>query len=164
MAPLCTVFVVGGVAMFLDGETWMGGLIAAFCSLGLAMPVMHLASRRVALRVGAEGVTLSLSPPWSERHTAVVPWSGIQRIVLWRQRAGHASIRYIGLEWRRDTPYLPGSASGKLSGMVRWVVPDKVPTQVAVDSRQINGWRLNRRQLEAAVAAFAPHVPIVDLD
>lgn len=158
------VFVVGGVAMFLDGETWMGGFVAAFFSLGLVMPVIHLASRRVALRVGAEGVSLTLSPPWSERHTAVVPWSDIERIVLWRQPAGRTSIRYIGLERRPGAPSLPGSASGRLSGVVRWVVPETVPTQVAADSRPITGWRLDRRRLEAAVAAFAPHVPIVDLD
>jgi hypothetical protein len=134
------------------------------CGLYLLLRVVQVASRRVAFRVDAAGVTTSLSPPWPASHTAFTPWADITGVVLWRQRTGSATMKYVGLRRVEGAPPLPGSARGRLARLSLSFAPGHVPAQVVQDSRQVNGWRLDRQRLEAALARFAPHVEIVDLD
>jgi hypothetical protein len=124
----------------------------------------QLVSRRVALRVDSDGITLGMSPPWPGRNRAFVPWSDITRIVLWRQTTGASSVGYIGVERPEGCSPLPGSARGPLlKKLIDEFISVHVPVQVAYDSRQISGWRLDHERLAAAVARFAPDVEIIDV-
>lgn len=128
------------------------------------MRLVSALSRRVALRVDATGVTLGVTPPWPSSHTAAVPWSDIEAVVLWTQYAGGTSIPYVGLRRRPGLPPLPGSARSRwLRRMSQMLVPH-VPPDVLADSRPATFWRLHRPSLEVvAVRHFAPAVEIVDL-
>ena len=65
---------------------------------GLLVFVAGIASRRVALRVDASGVTLGGSPGRYRSTTVLIPWADIRQIVLWRQPMPYGrSMRYIGV-------------------------------------------------------------------
>src|SRR6202167_4728462 len=71
--------------------------------------IAGIASRRVALRVDASGVTLGGSPGRYRSTTILIPWADIREIVLWRQPMPYGrSIRYIGVARRKGTRPLAG--------------------------------------------------------
>ena len=161
LMPTSAILVAVGVALL--GDEPLPGLVAVvFGGLFLVLRLVSVLSRRVALRVDAAGVTLGQTPPWPSAHTAVVPWSDIEAVVLWRQQAGLNSVRYVGLRRRPGLPPLPGSARSRgLWRMNKPLVPH-VPPAVIADSRPATFWRLHRPSVEAAVRHFAPAVEIVD--
>lgn len=162
LAPVSVVLVAVGVLMFRD-EPFAGILAAMLGGAYLLLRLIAVLGRRVALRVDAAGVTLGQVPPWPSSHTAVVPWSDIESVVLWTQQSGVVTTPYVGLRRRRGLPPLPGSARSRgLRWLVQTAVPH-VPPAVLADSRPATFWRLHRPSLEAAVRHFAPAVDIVDL-
>ncbi len=114
LLPGCVIFVILGALVFADTP-----LLGAFgILLGAAYIVLKTVawlSRRVALAVTAEGITLGVPPLSPAAHSAFVPWSDIEAVVLWRQRVWRpglwrGSVDYIGVVRRADAPPLPGSA------------------------------------------------------
>ncbi|RJL31392.1 hypothetical protein [Bailinhaonella thermotolerans] len=129
----------------------------------LAIPgaplLVAMATRRVALRVDATGVTLGSST--LRPRTAAVPWPEIHAIVLWQNElpVGPRFSR-IGL-WRADgLPPLPKPRGVRVATRL---APD-VPADIVNASRPVSGWRLDRHRLEVAVATFAPEVPVIESD
>lgn len=103
LLPASMVFIAVGVLMFRREPVTAVGAIA----MGGAYVVLRLANvmnRRVDVGEG----TLGMTPPWPSSKTAKVPWSDIEAIVLWAQRAGPNTIRYIGLRRRSGLAPLPG--------------------------------------------------------
>ncbi|WP_431967970.1 hypothetical protein [Actinacidiphila sp. bgisy160] len=135
-------------AVFFGG----GGLLIASNSL----------TRKVALRVDATGVLLGGAPLRYRATTAHVPWEDVTAVVLWRQGVTHgARVPWIGLARREGAPALPGAGQGPVGRAVAGaLVP--VPFDLLMASRQISGWRLDRRRLAAALEHFAPGIPLVD--
>jgi hypothetical protein len=165
LLPFMLVAAAVGLFAMVEGRPWLGSVATAFGGGYVGLRLMQLVSRRAALRVDANGLTLGMTPPWPATKTALIPWSDLTRIMLWRQQAGPNSIHYIGVQRPEGTPPLPGSVRNPtLRALIPVFVPAHVPVQVACDSRQINGWRLDQKRLAAAVAHFAPQVEIVDLE
>jgi hypothetical protein len=165
LLPFALVFAAVGLFAMVEGRPWLGYMATAFGGGYVGLRLMQLVSRRAALRVDANGLTMAMTPPWPATKTALIPWSDLTRIVLWHQQAGPNRIHYIGVQRPEGAPPLPGSARNPtLRALITFFVPAHVPVQVACDSRQINGWRLDRKRLAAAVAHFAPQVEIVDLE
>ncbi|CCH16952.1 hypothetical protein [Micromonospora lupini] len=161
LMPTSVVFVAVGVALLRD-EPLPGLAVTVFGGVFLLLRLVSVLSCRVALRVDAAGVTLGQTPPWPSSHTAVVPWSDIEAVVLWTQQVGLNSVPYVGLQRRPGLPPLPGSARSRgLRRMNQALVPH-VPRAVIADSRPATFWRLHRPSIEAAVRHFAPAVEIVD--
>ncbi|MEU7971260.1 hypothetical protein AB0B48_04390 [Micromonospora sp. NPDC049089] len=161
LIPTSAVFVAVGVALLRD-ELLPGLSAIVFGGAYLLLRLVTVLSRRVALRIDAAGITLGQTPPWPSSHTAVVPWSDIEAVVLWTQQAGPTTVPYVGLQRRPGLPPLPGSARSRgLRRMNQALVPH-VPPAVLADSRPATLWRLHRPSIEAAVRHFAPAVEIVD--
>ncbi|MDX3850366.1 hypothetical protein [Streptomyces sp. AK02-01A] len=128
-----------------------GGLFMAYSAM----------SHKVALRVDETGVLLGGNPARYESTTAQVPWEDIAAVVLWRQHSA-ASIPYVGLALHRHAALPPGSSQGRVArATLRMLVPH-LPADVVPASRPVSGWRLDKDRLTAAVAHFAPTIPVVD--
>jgi hypothetical protein len=165
LLPFSLVAAAVGVFAIVEGRPWLGSVMVAFGGAYVGLRLAPLLSRRVALRVDAIGLTMGMTPPWSATRTAFIPWSDLTQIVLWRQQAGPNGIHYIGVQRHEGAPPLPGSIRNPtLRALIPVFVPAHVPVQVAYDSRQINGWRLDQKRLAAAVAHLAPQVEIVNLE
>ncbi|MGW3597671.1 hypothetical protein [Streptomyces sp. NPDC005167] len=126
---------------------------------GLFMSYVAL-SRKGAFRVDETGVLLGGSPARYRATTSHVPWDDITGFVVWRQPAGGASLPYVGVTRRKGAPALPGDGP-KARAALKYLVP--VPPDVALASRAVTGWRLDKDQLVTAVAHFAPEMPVRDL-
>jgi hypothetical protein len=126
---------------------------------GLFMGYVAL-SRKVAFRVDGTGVLLEGSPARYGATTSHVPWNDITGLVLWRQHVGGTSMPYVGLIRREGAPALPGDDS-RMRAVLEHLVP--VPADVAIASRAVNGWRLDKDRLVTAIARFAPAVPVHDV-
>jgi hypothetical protein len=135
-------------------------VMVVFFGGGGLLSVLTAASRKVALRVDASGVTLGGSPFRYAATTEHVPWSDVNAIVLWHQQVRTARLPYFGIE-RRPEAFVPWS-SGLGESISRRLVPH-VPADVARFSRPMTGWRVNRQQLAAAVERFSPGTPIDSL-
>ena len=66
-------------------------------------------------------------------------------------------IRYIGLQRRRDAPHISRDGTGR-ADWPGFTAP--VPGITAGAARNITAWLLNTDQLAAALAAYAPNVPV----
>src|SRR5580693_172824 len=76
---------------------------------GALVFIASIATRRVALRVDASGVTLGGSPGRYRSTTRLIPWAEIKEIVLWRQPMPYGrSMRYVGVARRKGTRPLAG--------------------------------------------------------
>ncbi|GAB7106686.1 hypothetical protein JCM4814A_50000 [Streptomyces phaeofaciens JCM 4814] len=149
------------VALLLPGIPLLARILGLplFGAGGLFMAYVAL-SRKVAFRVDETGVLLGGSPARYAATTGHVPWADITGVVLWRQEAGDASLPYVGVTRREGAPALPGDGP-TARAVVAHLVP--VPADVAMASRAVTGWRLDRNRLVAAVAHFAPGIPVRDL-
>ena len=163
LVPFSLLAIFVGRLMFVDGRTTVGALSILLGAAYLILTVTAWVSRRVALAVTAEGITLGQIPPWPASHSALVPWSDIEEIVLWRQGSGARAVRYIGIRRRADAPPMPGSAKSRtLRKLNKQFVPAQLSESLVADSRPVNFWRLNKTRLRAAVDRFGPDVPVVD--
>ncbi|MEU5994831.1 hypothetical protein ABZ806_38135 [Spirillospora sp. NPDC047418] len=133
--------------------------VVLFGVAGLVFLAMTF-SRKVAFRADAEGIMVAGGPFRYRASLLSVPWTDVKAVVLWKQSAGQ-SIPYVGVLRHEDRP--AGKPVGKAGRLLYGAVAGHVPAEVAKASRQVNGWRLDRDRLAAAVAHFAPDVEIIDL-
>jgi hypothetical protein len=161
LIPASAWFIAGGV--FLVGVFPLFGVASMLFGGGcLALRLIPVLSHRVALRVDVTGVTLGAMPPWPRSHTATVPWSDIEAVVLWRLVTVGGIVRYFGLQRRVGLAPLPGSPrSGLGKKMTSLVLPRDVPFQVAIDSRPVSLWRLDEKRLLDAIDRFGAGVELV---
>jgi hypothetical protein len=143
---------------------WRIATIVFFGGGGLLL-LASIATRRVALRVDASGVTLGGSPGRYESTTSVVPWADIKEVVLWRQRLPYGrSMRYVGLVRRKGAQKLGGRRGRRAGQIAARALTPAVSADTLMASRAVNLWRLDPRHLAAAVAHFAPGISVVDQD
>ncbi|MFD4140533.1 hypothetical protein [Streptomyces sp. NPDC058572] len=158
-----TISVVFTAALVLPGTPLLAQLlgIPLFAGGGLLMTLDSL-TRKVALRVDGTGVLLGGAPLRHRSTTAHVPWADITAVVLWQQAVQNSTMPWVGVARHDGTAPLPGPGQGpRARAAMRFLVPN-VPVDVAMASRAVNGWRLDRARLAAAVDHFAPGVPVVD--
>jgi hypothetical protein len=131
---------------------------------GALVFIASIATRRVALRVDARGITLGGSPGRYRSTTRLIPWADVREVVLWRQPMPYGrSVRYVAVARHRGAPPLAGRR-GQRAGRVtaRGLTP--VSGDMLLASRAANLWRLDTDRMTAAVAHFAPGVRVVDKD
>ena len=114
----------------------------------------------VAFRVDEEGVLLGGAPARYEAQLAHVPWGDITSVVVWHQRTAGNGINYIGVQRKPGAPALRGMNS-RVSRETAAMLAPHVYYELFLASRPINLWRLDPERLQAAVDAFAPHVPVL---
>jgi hypothetical protein len=146
------------------GLLWHTPLIfAALAVLGAVPAVLALVLRPVAFRADHAGITLGSDRLVPRRPAVFIPWTDVERIVLYsgRTAAGFGDylwasgeVEYIGVQ-RRDgalaLPYGNEQAPGC-----------PVPGVAAGATRQIKRWRLDRERLAAVTAAVAPGIPVIE--
>jgi hypothetical protein len=131
---------------------------------GALVFIASIATRRVALRVDASGITLGGSPGRYRSTTRLIPWAEVREVVLWRQPMPYGrSMRYVAVARHHGAPPLagrPGQRAAKETA--RTLTPVSGDTLLA--SRAANLWRLDTDRMSAAVAHFAPGVRVIDHD
>jgi hypothetical protein len=163
LVPACVLFVAVGTIMAMGGEVLLGTLATLLGGAYMVIWLIVGLSRRVALAVTADGITLGAVPPWPVSRTAFVPWSDVETVVLWQQATGYTRTDYVGVHRREGAPPLPGSARSPLLRRVNMMfVPAGLPAPLVADSRPASCWRLDKVRLVAAVNQFAPQVAVVD--
>jgi hypothetical protein len=131
---------------------------------GALVVIANIASRRVALRIDASGITLGGSPGRYRSTSRLIPWADIREVVLWRQPMPYGrSIRYVAVARRKGAPPLAGRR-GRRVGQVTARTLTPVSGDTLLASRAANLWRLDADRMSAAVAQFAPGVRVVDHD
>jgi hypothetical protein len=156
-AGVLTVLVAVGVAM---------PLLPALIVLAAGVPALlwGAASRRVAVRVDARGVTLGGSPLRYRSTTLLVPWADITNVLLWQHLLPAGTlVPRLGLECRPAAAATQSAARRHGPTATGGLTPD-LPADVLAASRPVSGWRLDRRGLASAVARFAPDVRVLDCD
>jgi hypothetical protein len=131
---------------------------------GALVFIANIASRRVALRIDASGITLGGSPGRYRSTTRLIPWADIRKVVLWRQPMPYGrSMRYVAVARRNGAPPLAGRRGRRAAkATARTLAPVSGDTLLA--SRAANLWRLDTDRMSAAVAHFAPGVRVIDHD
>ncbi|MGH3187822.1 MAG: hypothetical protein ACRDPY_47320 [Streptosporangiaceae bacterium] len=131
---------------------------------GALVFIANIASRRVALRVDAGGITLGGSPGRYRSATRLIPWADIREVVLWRQPMPYGrSMRYVAVVRRKGARPLAGRR-GQRAGKVTARALTPVSGDTLLASRAANLWRLDADRMSAAVAHFAPGVRVIDQD
>ncbi|MCT9007377.1 hypothetical protein [Streptomyces rhizosphaerihabitans] len=152
-----------GCAFLPNAPLLMAVSVGAFGLVGLLTFSVGALSRKVALRVDENGVTLGGSPLPVGYKTDVVPWTDIISVVLWTQHVGRKKMPYIGLQRKQGSPQLPGQPYGPhRQRMYETLIPHVSP-EIVHASRPVNLWNLDRARLESAVETFAPQVEVVDI-
>jgi len=129
---------------------------------GALVVIANIASRRVALRIDASGITLGGSPGRYRSTTRLIPWADIKEVVLWRQPMPYGrSMRYVAVARRKGAPPLAGRR-GQRAGKVTARTLTPVSGDTLLASRAANLWRLDADRMSAAVAHFAPGVRVID--
>jgi hypothetical protein len=146
------------VAMFVPMPTLGRVAVGGVFGLSFVMLIaMFLTTRnKVALGIDPQGITLGGLQFRYTRTTLVVPWQDIAAVVLFEQRVGRTKMPYLGLKGHtplRD-PVSGGPTRQKLSAAL---IPH-IDADVVTTSRAVNGWKLDRERLAAAIRANAPHV------
>jgi hypothetical protein len=131
---------------------------------GALVFIASIATRRVALRVDASGITLGGSPGRYRSTTRLIPWADVREVVLWRQPMPYGrSMRYVAVARHRGAPPLAGRR-GQRAGQATARALTPVSGDMLLASRAANLWRLDTDRMTAAVAHFAPGVRVVDKD
>jgi len=132
---------------------------------GALVFIASIATRRVALRVDASGVTLGGSPGRYGASTVLIPWADIKEIVLWRQPMPYGrSMRYVGVTRRKGTRPLAGRRGQRTAKAAARALTPGISGGTLLASRAVNLWHLDSHRMAAAVAHFAPGVRIIDQD
>ncbi|MGV9408486.1 hypothetical protein ACWDOP_01120 [Nocardia sp. NPDC003693] len=133
--------------------------IALFGS-GFVMILLNSLSRKVAIRVDQDGITLGGPPLDYQKQTQRVAWNDVAVVALWRDRTGIAGGLKIGV-LRISAPH-PETRAQK--GMVSFAsaitgAPDE---RLLHCTQSVDGWHLDTGALKSALRAFAPHVRFYD--
>ncbi|WP_280258118.1 hypothetical protein [Nocardia wallacei] len=159
VTPSGMLAVVGGVTaavvtILCEGVPYRPLVFACAALVAGTFPAIML-SRKVALRVDSDGVTLGGRAFWRHHATTVtVPWPEITGIVVYHQWLPHgARLSYLGIQRHPDhsgPPSRPQAEEAQDPGL-----GDVGTIDIA---RPITGWRLDRDQLTTVVHHHAPHV------
>lgn len=158
---VCCVLVLCGVAVPLPLPLRV--VIIAVCGYGAFLSVIVPASRKVALRIDASGITLGGSPLRYKATTRVIQWNEVQRVFLWRRGPG---VRYLAVERPADAPPLSPGGTGKADRPALYLSPDPqvpAPTLKVGATRGMQAFSVDDARLSEAVAHYAPIVNIVSL-
>jgi hypothetical protein len=147
----CVLFVVVGLTVPMPVALRVCCVV--LFGVGVLVFARIAASREVALRIDASGVTLGGSPLRYPSTTEHLPWADIEAIVLWRQQVRTATLRYIGVQ---RGPQAPAPRGSRLGDSISTSLVPHVPAELVRSSRPIAGWRLDPRRLAEAVARFSP--------
>jgi hypothetical protein len=169
--PFIRWAIAGDVAVVLIGALLPMPLvirvlvIVVFGYFGLVSLTLVL-SRRIAFRADQTGITLGGGPFRYRSTTCFFPWADIRRIIIWQRHIPctiwrwtlfSIPIRYIGLQRRTNAPHISRDGTGRLD---RPGFTAPMPGIAAGAARNITAWMLNTDQLTAALAAYAPNVPV----
>ena len=157
----CSVLVLVGVLAPVPLP--MRVVVVALCGSGAFLTVIVPASRKVALRIDASGITLGGNPLRYKATTRVIPWHEVQRVFLWRRRPG---VRYLGVERFADAPPLSPGGTGKADRPAFYLsanpqVPS--PTLKVGTTRGMQAFSVDDDRLSEAIAHYAPTADIVNL-
>ncbi|MFF3468925.1 hypothetical protein [Streptomyces sp. NPDC002619] len=151
------IFLAGA---FVPGAPlWSAIGIGAFGLVGFLAFAVIAFSRKIVLQIDRYGVTLGGSPLPIGLKTDVVPWDDIVSIVLWTLR----KEPYIGLQRKPGAPPLPGMPDGPRLRRLNQILIPYLPGEIVQASRGLGLCQIDRVQLEAAVANFAPWVQVIDI-
>jgi hypothetical protein len=140
-------------------------VVLVFFGGGALVFIASIATRRVALRVDASGVTLGGSPGRYRSTTRLIPWADISAVVLWRQPMPYGrSVRYVGVARRKGAQPLAGRRGRRAGRVTARALTPGVSGDTLLASRAVNLWHLDAHRLAASVAHFAPGVRVVDRD
>jgi hypothetical protein len=154
---ICVAFMVVALTVPMSIALRVCGVV--LFGAGVLVFARVAASREVALRIDASGVTLGGSPLRYAATTEHVPWADIEAIVLWRQQVRTATLQYIGVQRGPQAPRPRGRLGDSISSnLVSHVSPELVRS-----SRAVVGWRLDRQRLVEAVARFSPGTHVESL-
>jgi hypothetical protein len=138
------------------------------------VPLMAAFTRREAMRVDEEGVTLACAPLMLTQHglwwrtpTVKVFWHEIDAVVLFSLSSSGASldVPFIGLGLRADAELPPGEprSLGLWRRLSRWMGQASPPREVDL-YRQILGWKPDEQRLREAVRLYCDGVRVMVRD
>jgi len=161
-ASLSDSLVMLGIALHYSYGIWLALSLLAFVTV--TVPCLAAAAgRRIAFRADPLGITLGADPlswPGRDSSPTFIPWSDVERIVLYpgpKSREPGAKDRLcIGIQRRPGAPRLPRG-----NGPARRC---PVPGLAEGATRQVVAWRLDRERLTTLTAAVAPGIPVIDAD
>jgi len=146
------------------GVLWHTPLIFAALTVLLAVPaVLALVLRPVAFRADHAGITLGSDRLLPRRPAVFIPWTDVERIILYpdRKAAGlgdyiwaSGEVECIGVLRREGAPALP-YGNKRAPGC-------PVPGVAAGATRRVIHWRLDRERLAAVTAAVAPGIAVIE--
>jgi hypothetical protein len=120
---------------------------------GALVFIASIATRRVALRVDASGITLGGSPGRYRSTTCLIPWAEVREVVLWRQPMPYGrSMRYVAVARHSGAPPLAGRR-GRRAARVAARALTPVSGDMLLASRAANLWRLDTDRMTAAAPA-----------
>jgi hypothetical protein len=152
-------------ALLPDMPLWVKIPYIAFWG-GIAVMIAVASSRgTTAVRVDQAGVTLCSAPLFPKSTTRLFPWEDVACVVIWLSPYSRRSNRleFVGVERRPGTPPITGRFTGRRSRFGERLYSPGIPSDMAVTRAATNGWVLDHGRLTAAVAHFAPGVPVIDL-
>ena len=146
------------------GLLWHTQLIFAALTVLAAVPAaLTLVLRPVAFRADHAGITLGSDRLLPRRPAVFIPWTDIERIILYpdRKAAGlgdyiwaSGEAECIGVLRREGAPALP-YGNKQAPGC-------PVPGVAAGATRRVTHWRLDRDRLAAVTAAVAPGIAVIE--
>lgn len=160
---VCSVALLLGIAPTVS--LLMRVVLVPIGGAGAFLCVIVPTSRKVALRVDADGITLGGNPLRYKATTRVVPWHEVEGVFLWRREPGN--VRYLGVERAADAPPLTPGGTGKADQIRLYLAPDPPVPALALKvgvTRGMQAFTVDDARLSDAVAHYAPDVSVVDLD
>jgi hypothetical protein len=139
------------------GLLWRTQLIPFSLTAGLlAIPeVLTLALPPVAFRADHAGITLGSNRLLPRRRAVFIPWTDVEKIILYPGYTGNpGQAHYIGVQRRDGAPVLPyGNEQAPGCPM---------PGVMAGATRRVIRWRLDRARLAAVIVAVAPGIRVIE--
>jgi len=160
---LCSALVLAAIAV-PQMPLPLRVVVIAGCAYGAFLSVIVPASRKVALRVDANGLTLGGNPLRYKATTRAIPWHEVQRVFLWRR--GPVGVRYLSVERPADAAPLSLGGTGKADRPALYLAPDPqvpAPTLKVGTTRGMQAFSIDDARLADVIAHYAPSVSIVNL-
>ena len=131
------LMIIGALAGSPRTSVVLQVLLVAAGGCGAFFDVLYPASRKVALRVDASGITLGGSPLRYKATTRVIPWPEVQGVFLWQRGFG----RYLGVERTDEAPPLSPGGTGRADRTRSFSADPQVPPlTLAVEAPPV-AWR-----------------------
>lgn len=136
--------------ILLDFSLFLRIATLALFGVGGLWYLIGLLSRKVALRVDRDGITLGGKPPRYKATTRFIPWAEVETVVLFTQVIptlhGTVKMRHVGVQRKPGTSPAPTGIQ-----RVARILTTDVPADVVMSSTAVNGWRLDERALSDAL-------------